>query len=239
VITTGLALCRRAAIEIGHLDPIETLSAGDADFILGTVNAVLNDWNAEREAVYSDVFTTYSTVGALSPHTIGPTGTLVTGQRPVTIDGANRILAPGVRSPIRTDRDKAWWLAQSVPALATTIPTDLYYDATWPNGSIYFWPVPSGVFAVELMTRMVLAALTLASTFTMPPGYENALMLTVAEQIAAPLGIGVPPKTEALATKARDRIFTNNRVPTPKLRTRGSGLGRGGTTYDFRTGSWS
>lgn len=237
---TGLSLCRRAAIEIGHLDPQETLSPGDADFILGTVNALFDDWNAEREAVYSDVFATYSTVAALSPHTIGPTGTFVTAQRPVTIDGAAVLLSGTVRSPIRVDHEAAWWFRQATPALASGMPTDLYYDATWPNGSIYFVGVPDGVLTIALRTRMVLASIALATTFTMPPGYENAVMLTVAETIAAPLGIGVPPKTEAAATKARARIFANNRVPTPKLRTRDSGMGSGrdGATYDYRTGSW-
>jgi len=239
---TGLSVCRAAAIAIGHLDPLETLSDGDAAFILGVLNGLVDDWNADREAVYANVFTTYSTVAAQTPTTIGPTGTFVTAQRPVTIDGAALILTGGIRVPITVGRDAAWWFDRSVPALAAGIPTDLYYDATWPNGSLYFYPVPNAIVAIELMTRLVLASMALATTFTLPPGYLNAVTLTVAEAIAAPLGITLASKLEQRAAQARERIGRNNRQPTPKLRTRDRGIpsgSHGGLSYNFLTGGWS
>ena len=233
---SGLALCRGAAIEIGHLDPIETLSDGDADFILGTLNRLIDNWNADREAVYADVFTTYGLTPALSPHTIGPTGSLVTPARPVTIDGATLISGTS-RTPIAL-QPAGWWRGLASPTLTGAIPNQAYYDPTWPNGTLYLYPVPSAVASIELMTRQVLTAIALATIVSLPQGYESALLLTVAEQIAAPLGIGVPPKTEKAATDARARIFTNNRAPTPRLATRDAGMPGGGrgTGYDYRTG---
>jgi hypothetical protein len=63
--------------------------------------------------------------------------------------------------------------------------------------------VPTTGLSVTLMTRQVLAALTLASTFTMPPGYQSAVTLTLAEHCAAAFGTQPKPSTIVLARQAR------------------------------------
>src|SRR5438445_8386155 len=58
--------------------------------------------------------------------------------RPVYIDDANIVLNnvnPVVRTPIRI-RDKDWWMANSVRTVPSSVPTDLYYDDSFPNGRI-------------------------------------------------------------------------------------------------------
>lgn len=235
---TALDIISDALNELGVLSAAETPSAEDAAFGLRRLNQLLDSWNAERDAVYADVFASGTLTPSLSPHTIGPTGTIVTAQRPVSIEGANLMLSSTVRSSIDVTRDASWWFARSTPLLATTIPTDLYYDPTWPNGSLYFWPVPTTTGPVELWTRQVLAALTLVTVFTMPPGYQEAVSLSLAEAIAPAYGGQVPPQTSASAAKARARIFNNNRV-VPKLVTRDEGIPGGRGSFNYLTRQWN
>lgn len=234
---TGLDLVTDALTELGVLGAAESPTPEDAAFVLRRLNQLLDSWNAERDAVYADVFGSYTLTPSLSPHTIGPTGTFVTAQRPVSIEGANLMISATVRNPIDVTRDAAWWFARSVPSLATSVPTDLYYNPTWPNGALYFWPVPTTTGPVELWTRQVLAALTLATVFTMPPAYQEALTLTLAEKIAPAFGVQVTAQTTTAAATARARVFNNNRV-IPKLVTRDSGIPGARGTWNYLTGQW-
>lgn len=239
--TTALDICRHAAQKLGVYGAGESLTAEDAADLLANLNSLLDSWNANRDAVYADLFLTFPLTASLSPHTIGPTGTFVVAQRPVSIEGAGIVIAgtspTAVTSPINL-RDAAWWDDVRMDALSTSLPTDLYYDPTWPNGSLYFWPVPTMIRDVTFWTRTVLAQLLLTSTFSLPPGYEKALTLTLAEDSADLFGVAIPPQMPAQAAQARATIFSNNRR-TPRLETRDAGLPGGRGTYSYLTGSWS
>lgn len=214
--------------ELGVVQQGDALSDNDANAALRRYNRLLDAWNAERGAVYADQFVTYTLTPALSPHTIGPTGTFVVTQRPVSIEGANLWLgsSPNAKVPIYL-RDAEWWNSQTVPALSTAIPTDLFYDPTWPNGSLYLWPVPSAAKQIELWTRIVLAQVGLNDTFTLPPGYRRAHVLTLAEECGSAFGTMPSGKTVMDAAKARAVMFANNRQP-PRLRTQDVGMPRNG-----------
>lgn len=192
---------------------------------LARLNAILDQWNADQEATYTVTYPTFTTTSGLSPHTIGlaansPTWT-VTTNRPVAIMAANRWQGSGttlVRIPITIHLDQQWWVAQSTPNIQSGIPTDLYYSPTWPNGSVYLWPVPNDAFTVELQVRLVLAQLSLSDTFTMPPGYLRALMLTLAEDLTTPLTQPLAPSLVKKAADARALIFGVNTAPV-RIRT--------------------
>jgi hypothetical protein len=243
---TARDLCLDAMLEIGAIAPGEAMSAGDGVFVLGKLNRLLDNWNADRAAVYASAFTTYTLVPALSPHTIGPASlidpsldpTWIMAQRPVEIVSASYILTGGtvpVYQPINVV-DNQWWAGQSVPTLSIAYPSDLYYQPDWPAGKLYFWPVPSSDWQVELQTRVLLTALALNDTFTLPQGYQDAVTLTLAESIATAYGTQPSPMLRESALKARARIFANNDV-TPDLVTRDAGMPGGGGSYlNWRSG---
>ncbi len=81
--------------------------------------------------------------------------------------------------------------------------------------------------------------MTLTATIDLPPGYESALMFTLAERIATPVGRAVPAKTETLAREARARIFDNNIVvPTLNIRD-GQQASSNLTTFNYHSRSFS
>lgn len=221
----------------------ESLSAAMEQDGLRKLTRLLNSWNAIREAVYADRLTTYTLVPSLQPHTIGPaasTPTYTVIQRPVSIDGANLVLndvSPAVHRPLNL-RDSEWWRLLVVPTLSTSIPTDLYYNAEWPLGKIYLWPVPTTAYGLEIQTRIVLDDLLLTDTLSMPPGYRDAITLTLGERLA-PVYPPANPQPEA-AREARARIFANNDV-VPRLQTADFGMPHASSTtpratFNYRSG---
>ena len=237
---TARDLITQAYLDAAILAPGESLSAADAAYGLQKLTRLLDDWNAEAAGVWADRLTTYVLTPNLNPHTIGPTSaTWTQDQRPVTIDYATLVLdgSPAPHVPI-TLRDSAWYAALAVPTLATAIPTDLYYSADWPNGSCYFWPVPTTAYSVQLLQRIVLAALDYTDTFTMPPGYRNAVTLTLAERICPAFGQVIPPTVALEAQRARARIFANN-DDSAEAGTLDRGMpksGTGRTAFSYRSG---
>ena len=230
-------VCQDAAQEIGVYAQSENLNAGDAASLLGLLRRLLNAWNADRRAVYATRFDEFTLIPNLSPTQIGPGADFNMTQRPVSIDGANLILntsVPNVNTPI-TIRDAAWWLKQTVPDLTSTFPTDLYYQPDWPNGKLYFWPVPGTAYDVQLMSRVLLSdAVVLGDTFTLPPGYQNAITLTLAEMALRPFGRPPDATLSRDASVARAAMFDNNITPV-RIKTKDAGMtpGPAGNRADF------
>lgn len=235
---TGLTICSDALTELQVLGAGDVLSPEDAAFAISKLARIFDNWNAERPAVYADQFVQYPLTPALNPHTIGPTGTFVVPQRPVSIEGATLVFTNATNQPQRQIkiRNAQWYLELATPSLPMDVPSDLYYEPDWPNGNLFFYGVPKTAYKVELWTRGLLTALSLTDPFSLPPGYQDAATLTLAEELVG--AYPAPPTHQDLlrrARKARDRVFANN-VDIPRLQTADSGLGRGGASGTYRTG---
>ncbi len=220
-------LCSDALAEIGVVSEGAAMTPDQGDFMRRRLQRIVNKWNAQRCTVYATVFAQFTLTPNLSPHTIGPTGaTWTVTHRPVSIEGISlgiNTSTPIVFLPLNV-RDADWWQAQTVPTLTSDVPTDFFYNPTWPNGSIYFWPVPTAAYPVQLQIRTLLDdTFTLDDTFDLPPGYQDALTLTLAEGAARPFGQALPDSLVRDAAMARAVIFANNDI-TPHLTTRDSGM---------------
>lgn len=225
-VLTGLDLVTDALLAWNIVAAGDPLENGDAVYVLRTLNRILDDWNADRAAVWADNFTSFTLTPSLSPHTIGAAGTWVTPQRPQRIVTATLTLPGGSQVPIGV-RDAAWYASLSSPTLTSPMPTDVYYEPDWPTGKLFFYPIPTTAYAVAICTRVVLARLALVDAFSLPPGYRSAITLTLQEEIAESYEKTISSQLEKRARQARARIFAANRI-TPRLRTRDAGLAGGG-----------
>ena len=234
-------LIEPALMEIGVLAAGESASAADADFSLGKLNRILDNWNAERAAVYADQYLSYTfDTGGTVPQTIGPSSaTYSTSQRPVSIEFANVVLDDDVRVPIAI-WDRLAYDEQTTPSTTSTFPLAVYYNPSWPNGQLYWWPIPTTAYGLELQVRIVLSSLSLDDSVSYPPGYKDALILTLAEDLCAAFGRPIPPQLPTMAAKARGRIFANN-DQTPRIATQDAGMPSRQetatmTTFNYKTG---
>lgn len=236
-MATQQDLITAAYQELGLIDPVETLSPEMLAFGLQKMNRLLDSWNAIREAVWVDAPVSYTLTSGLNPHTFGPTGaTFTVTQRPVTVFALDLVISD-VRYRV-TPRDAAWYSALSTPEISA-IPTDFYWSPAWANGSLYLYPVPDSAYEIELWSRVLLAQIsTVTATFSLPPGYWDAIVRTLAEDLAPAYNVAVPMTLMQKGLEARALIFANN-LTTPRLVTRDSGMpgGTSGGGYNYRTGS--
>ena len=248
---SGLLSQSAGQVVIDALYEIRVARAGDdiepelMAFGIRKLNRLLDRWNANPRAQYNVGFNSYTPIPNHTPHTLGPNSADWTiFSRPAKIRGANLILnnvTPAVRIPIDV-RDQAWWLRNTVQGLATSFPTDLYYDPGWPNGSVYLWPIPTSTYPIELMTDNLFGMLTDVDTFWMPYAYLDAIVLTLAEELAPGTGQTVSQSTRDSAKDARALIFSLN-DDEPRIATADAGLPSGRsslteTTFNYRSRTW-
>lgn len=232
--------------EIGVYRPIDTLRAEDQVEGVKRCNRILDSWSARKAYAYATTFSEFTLTAGHSPNLIGPgleSPNFAATSRPVRIESCSLVLTdqtPNVDQPINI-RDRAWWASQRVKGLQSNVPTDLYYEPDFPSGSLYFWPVPSFNYGVRLESWVEIGQFPVTSAgvpnpkaaFAAPPGYELALVLTLAEVSAVPYGRPMPAALPAMAARARAALQSNNlqspRIESADWGTRGQS--RGGFNY--------
>lgn len=242
-------------IECGIISPGEDALNNDIDtfnWAFRKLNYLMDVWQALRDKVFSYSFVLYTMVPGLSPHTIGPSAgaTFSTGQktRPIQIDSAAIIITPNagqIDLPINI-RDKSWWAANQIKQIQTNIPTDLYYEEDFPNGSIFFWPVPNTNFQVRIQTRNLVSLYSSPTDFiggpggfnTLPPAYRTAIMLTLAETLLPGSQLAAHPVLTKMAADARAAIGDNN-AKSPRFQSVDFGMpssGKKASDFNWATG---
>jgi hypothetical protein len=160
---TALDIVKDAMIEVGMLSPGEEPDGESGQWAFRKLNYVMDWFSAQFPYAYNVEFTEYELVANLSPHTIGPgdgttPATFTVEQRPIRIESAAIVLEQNgvnVDLPIPVEDDD-WWAQNRIKDLTSTLPTHLYYSPNWPNGNLFFWPIPTVANGVRLETWVLL-----------------------------------------------------------------------------------
>lgn len=211
-MTTAADIVNDALELAGVLEGGETPSANDANRSLRALNDMLESWGTERQNVYALTTEQFPLTGQ-QQYTIGEdtTGGPPDFQtvRPLAIDPSTFVrmgdmdytLAPLSPTEYANITIKSW---------SGPWPQAFYYDTTFPNATIYFYPVDSGGTLFLSSWKSFSPLATLQSQVVMPPGYNRALKYSLAEELVPLFNVPMPAKLEQIAMKARRNIKRMN-----------------------------
>lgn len=101
-------------------------------------------------------------------------------------------------------------------AIQAPWPIVLWYNPTYPLGTLYFYQNPSGVAELHLYSDLILTNFAdLTQAVVMPQGYSRYLKRKLARELAPEFGSIWTPQQEKLTKEAEDYVRSLNAVPTP------------------------
>lgn len=207
-----------ALTEIGAYSTGEGISAADSAVALRRFQMMVDAWNADELALAVNRQETFTLTGGTSTVTIGETLPVdVEAPRPTYFTAVNWIVpgsSPAVEAPIGPmDDDQYAQLSiknlQSAPA-----PQLYYFNATTPNGELFFWPTPSSSVSIVLYyPQPMTSPVSLTTDMIGPAGYQEAFMYQLAMRLVTPFGRQMPPALPEMASAAYARMKRPNTQP--------------------------
>lgn len=184
----------------------ETPSTDESADGLASLNALLDQWNAEQAMIFQILNFTNVLTSGLQAYTIGLTGCTFTYVNPVKIESAGIITPNGLRHEMTIVGAEDWAKIEE-KSLYGQLPKVLYFDSGWPNGTINIWPIYSIGSAPTLdlyIWRQLSAFGATTSVVNLPPAYYKALVYGLAMDIAPEYGAKAITASQSIAGTAEE-----------------------------------
>lgn len=211
---TAQTLIRSALVMTGALAQGESPSAADAQDAFARLNRMVSGWKNQRLTCFVVEENVYALVGSQQEYTIGPGGDF-NQFRPQFLSYCDLILtsttpATSIKVDIITVKD---WSFQTVKALTSTQPTQVYYYTQHPSsgatagmGKLIFWPKPTNVNSVRLYCpKPIMEFTSLSTDYNFPDGYEDALEYNLAVRLIQ-AGFGLRANLQDIKPMANDTL---------------------------------
>lgn len=224
-VVSAADIVRLALKDAGVLGVGQTANAEDTNDVFDTLNMLLAQWSIKRWLIYHLLDMSVVSTGAMS-YTIGPGGDIDTGtmQRPdrledgcfyrqlITASSPNQIDYPLGILESREDYSRIGLKQLS------TIPQYIFYDVTYPLGTLYPWPVPSAIkYEIHVAIKDTLAQFSnLADNINLPNQYYAALRYNLGATIRPLYQMPPDPTLTALALTSLNVIKCSN-AQIPRL----------------------
>jgi hypothetical protein len=212
---TARELITQAMQEIGAIAASEVASDADAQAGLTRLNSLLDLWQTERLTIYNLDRVLYSLVVGQSAYTIGAIGTpdFAAAVRPTYIQHVGIIWNSGgipTEIPIEIISDDQY--AALIKTVTSSLPTKLYYNPTFPLGTIYLWPVPTdATVQIALYLPMPLTSVaSLTTALVLAPGYAEAIRYNLALRLAPIFGRPLDAVVASMAVESKATIKRAN-----------------------------
>lgn len=214
---TGRDLVTQAMKLIGALGQAETPAAADAADALTMANGFIDGLATQRLALPASDRTVFSFITNQSTYSVGPTGDW-TMTRPASIDYVNvlGLTATPTFEMNCTALDDQSYAAVVQKSLTAPFPVQYYWNATTPNGTIFFWPTPTDAVnyqAVLYTPTQLTTFATLDTSATLAPGYYRMLLYNVASECFALFARPEVPRVTAIARDALADVKRLNLEP--------------------------
>jgi len=209
-----------ALIKIGEKPVGGTLNANEQTEYLQRLNQMLETWFNDGLICYATQTDTHPLTAGDGVYTIGPGGDIdVPWPTKIisayTIDGANLSRDIDVIENLE-------WESIVLKQLGNGYPSKLWYDNSFPLGTIHLWMLPLGSLTLYITSYQRLQNFPLISTtVSLPPGYEKAII----DNLAIDLAMGLTEPSERLVKSAERGLamIKKNNLTVPKLSVPNSG----------------
>jgi hypothetical protein len=225
---TGAQLVTDALLQATILGHDQQLPDAMAQLALRRFNRMKDSWANISDLIFATTTDTFTMTPALATYST----TLLANGRPAAIDSM-WVIFSNISYPV-TMRDEQWY--NSITYKPTpAIPNNCYYNAGMPNGTFKFYPTPYAAFVCNVARLdAVVGAVTLTTNMTLPPGYEKALVDSLAVDIF-PTFKGsktpIPPDLKQLAIQAQMVLKNTNYRPLEMNSPFSGGSGAGSTNF--------
>lgn len=210
-MATARDLIKNSLRLIGALSTGETPGADEAADGLIALNNLIDSWSNEKLIIHQFVREEFTLTPGTQSYTVGATGAFVTA-RPLKVESASLEIqgANPYEVPMEViDYDQ--WSRISDKSLQSSIPTKLYVEGSFPNSTIYLWPVPASANKVVLYSRKPIASFALVDDqILLPPGYQRALIYNLAIEMAPEYGKEPMSSVVMIAREAKENIKRTN-----------------------------
>jgi len=218
-MATANRIIRQALGKLGLVSPGESVKPGDAADCLIALNTMLDQWRVESLFAVSTATVTAALPANTSSMTIGPTGDIVVASRPIRLEPGCFFTSGNLDYPIETGLTEAEYNSILLKEAGGLGPDVAFYDPAWPNGTISFFPQASSAVTLSLIVLTQLSAFPdLTTEISLAPGYEAALVFSLAEYVAADFEREPPRTVTRNAALFRNSIRRVN-VTVPQLKT--------------------
>lgn len=217
---------------LGIMGAAESTPSGeDGELCRTTFNRMMGQWNTRGRNAYFIRQQSFAFSVARETYSIGTAANsanfvVTAGARPAKILSAQLVMTdvdPPVQINMAVINQDQYQLI-TIPELASQFPNILYYQPTFPNGTIRPWPAFPTETAFELNLQwwnqlLTVAVADVGTELSLPDGYEEAAVMSLAEK----LWLAYPKRTnldelKRQARRARADIQGLNISP-PKINT--------------------
>lgn len=236
---TAINLIRGAIRLLGKKSEAEMLSAEDADDCLFALNEMIDAWSIVRFMAYQIKQDLLTWPAAAVSRTIGIGGQFNVA-RPIMLEPGSFLRdANGQDSELEvlTDRDQYDGLWQKTQPL-TQYPKSIYFEPSFPLGTLFLWPAPSVQVTIGLNSRQPLQSFpSLLTPLSLPGGYQACITSNLALRLA-PEFLGEKNPPGAVLEMARSTKSALAAINEPRLLADSevAYIGLGGRHYDIRSG---
>jgi hypothetical protein len=216
VSTSAANIIRAALGKLGVVSPGEAVRAGDLETGLAALNTILDAWKLERLYAYATRTIEHTVAGEAQSLTIGPLGDIDEPVRPERFEQGCYYSAGGLDYRLMP-LTEAEYNAIGMKDVGALGPLWFEYTPSLPLGVLRFFPRIIAGAQLRLIVQQRIDAFDDASTlYTLPAGYERALLFTLAEEIAADYEREIPPTVARNAVNARRMLKRGNHI-VPQL----------------------
>lgn len=195
-------LCAQALRESGAYGVGQTPLADDITDAWFRLQTMLQEWNTKRWLVFHLKTLLFTSTGAVT-YSVGPGGDYDTGAGSMRPDKIESAFLRQLTQSQPNQIDYPLELLQSMEdynqiALKELVsfPGKVFYDPSWPLGTLYVWPVmAANIYATGITIKDVLPSSfpTANTVFKIPYNYYSAMLYNLAIRLKPKYGLKVMP----------------------------------------------